>query len=211
MQLTLVGISASDYDFTEAGQAVQSGDTAGIGFWQNKHGQALINQGGTSLVSWLNANFSHIFGTTFSNGTNGDNAAEVASFYKNEFFAKKVQGTSKVDAQFMATALAAFFTSSNLSGGSVATGYGFTVTTTGIGTRVVNVGASGAAFGVADNTNMTVMALLLATNNLTGASTNGTYRNVYDTNGDGVLDNAEKALRDKANTIYTTINEGGHI
>ena len=64
---------------------------------------------------------------------------------------------------------------------------------------------------MADNTNMTVMALLLATNNLTGASTNGTYRNVYDTNGDGVLDNAEKALRDKANTIYTTINEGGHI
>lgn len=211
MQLTLAGVNAYDYDFTEAGSSVHAGDTASIGFWQNKNGQALINQGGAALVSWLNANFDKIFGTTFSNGSSGDNAAEVASFYKNEFFTKKIQGTSKVDAQFMATALATFFTSSNLSGGSVAAGYGFNVTATGIGTKVTNVGASGAAFDVANNTNMTIMSLLLATNNLTGGSASGSYRNVYDLNGDGVLDDAEKALRTQADTIYAAINEGGHI
>ena len=42
MQLTLTGIDAEFYDFTEAGQAVQAGDTATISFWQNKNGQALI-------------------------------------------------------------------------------------------------------------------------------------------------------------------------
>jgi len=211
MQLTLAGVNASDYDFTEVGQAVQAGDTATIGFWQNKNGQALIKQGGAPLVTWLNANFGNIFGNTFSDMSGTNDAAEVASFYKNEFFMKKLKGTSKVDAQFMATALATFFTSSNLSGGSVAAGYGFNVTDTGIGTKVVNVGSSGAAFGVANNTDMTIMALLLATNNLTGDSGDGSYRNVYDTNGDGVLDDAEKALRSLANTIYTAINEDGDI
>ena len=54
------------------------------------------------------------------------------------------------------------------------------------------------------------MSLLLATNNLTGAHANG-YSNVYDTNGDGVLDDNKKALRVLANMIYSAINEGGHI
>jgi hypothetical protein len=162
-------------------------------------------------VNWINTNFSNIFGNTFSNGSGGDDAAEVASFYKTEFFDKMVKGTSKVDAQFMATALATFFTSSNLSGA----GYGFNVTQTGIGTKVVNVGSSGAAFGVANNTNMTIMSLLLATNNLTGADTDGDasedYSYVYDADGNGVLSDAEKALRALANSVYTAINEGGDI
>ena len=97
-----------------------------------------------------------------------------------------------------------------LAGGNIASGYGFTVTATGIGTRVVNVGASGAAFGVADNSSMTVMALLLATNGLTGANANG-YSNVYDQNGDGVLDAVELALREQANAIYSAINGGGSM
>ena len=209
MRLTLNGSNASEYDFTEAGQAVQAGDTASIGFWQNKNGQALIKQGGSALVAWLNTNFANIFGNTFSNGSGGDNAIEVANFYKNEFFKQKLKGTPKVDAQFMATALATFFTSSNLSGGTVAACYGFHVTQTGAGTKVVNVHCSGAAFGVTNNTNMTIMSLLLATNDRTGARANS-YSNVYDMNGDGVLDNTEKALRVLANTIYSDINEAGH-
>jgi hypothetical protein len=210
MRLTLNGNSASDYDFTEAGLAVQAGDTASIGFWQNKNGQSLIKQGGPALVTWLNANFGNIFGNMFSNGSGGDNAIEVARFYKNEFFNQKLKGTPKVDAQFMATALATFFTSSNLSGGNAAACYCFSVTPNGLGTKVVNVGSSGAAFGVANNTNMTIMSLLLATNQLTGARTNS-YSNVYDTNGNGVLDDNEKALRVLANTVYSAINEAGHI
>ena len=117
MRLTLTGSDASDYDFTEVGQALGTGETAGIGFWQNKHGQALIREGGEALVSWLNENFGNIFGDVFTDGEGGDDAAEVARFYKEEFFKKKFQGTPKVDAQFMATALSAFFTSGQLSGG----------------------------------------------------------------------------------------------
>ncbi len=73
--------------------------------------------------------------------------------------------------EVFATALATFFTSSNLAG-YVATDYGFNVTVVGIGTKVVNIGSNGAAFGVADNTDTTIMAMLLATNGLTGADNN---------------------------------------
>ena len=59
------------------------------------------------------------------------------------------------------------------------------------------------------------MALLLATNTLTGADADGEdnedYSHVYDSNGDGVLDDAEKALRAKANALYSAINEEGDI
>ena len=217
MQLTLTGINANDYDFTEVGEAVQPGDTASLGFWQNKNGQALIEEGGTELADWLTDNFANIFGDTFVGGDGSD----VASFYKNEFLKKKLKGTPKVDAQFMSLALATYFTSSNLSGGTVAAAYGFTVTDTGMGTKVVNVGDNGAAFGVADNTDLTIMALLLATNDFTGADNgsndgvtdtdDNSYSNVYDTNGDGLLDAADKALRAMANEVYTSINEEGAI
>ncbi len=88
------------------------------------------------------------------------------------------------------------------------------MTETGIGTKVVNIGVNGAAFDVADNTDMTIMAMLLATNSLTdvdGVSNNDSdgYSRVYDRGGDGVLDAAEKALRAMANEIYTAINEQG--
>ena len=89
----------------------------------------------------------------------------------------------------MSLALATFFTSSDLSGGNAAASYGFNVTETGIGTKVVNVGANGAAFNVADNTDITIMALLLATHDMTGGDVDAhdseDYSHVYDANGDG--------------------------
>ena len=55
----------------------------------------------------------------------------------------------------------------------------------------------------------------MATNSFTGADADTDasedYSHVYDTNGDGILDAAEKALRALANEIYTDINEGGDI
>jgi len=84
--------------------------------------------------------------------------------------------------------------------------FGFNVTDSGIGSTVINVGDSGAAFGVADNTDMTIMALLLVTNSLTTAGADL----IYD-DGDNVLTDLEKALRVMANVIYTDINEGGDI
>jgi len=111
----------------------------------------------------------------------------------------------------MALALATFFTSSNLAG-TVAGAYGFHVTDTGVGTKVVSVGHSGAAFGVANGTGLTIMQLLLATNNLTDHPDKLTgFASIYDLNGDGKIDKLEAALRGLANKVYSTINEQGGI
>ena len=214
MQVTLTGQDASDYMFTETGQGIQQGDTAPIGFWLSRRGRSLIKQGGQELVNWLNDNFSNIFGDSFST------AEEVATFYRREFFIKKFRGQSlrelfrsspKADAQFMATALSTFFTNQTLAG-NAATSYGFNVTGTGLGSKLVNVGDSGEAFGVQDGTSMTVMSLLLATKTLTGVDDDdddNDYSYIYDTNGDGMLDETEKGLRDLANQIYRRINHSG--
>src|SRR5262245_22984993 len=98
----------------------------------------------------------------------------------------------------MAVALATYFTSRNLAGG-VAAGFGFNVTDGGIGTKLINVSSSGAAFGVADNTDLTIIQLLLATNSLTDMPDHRLgFAYIYDKNGDGIIDAAEAALRSKA-------------
>jgi hypothetical protein len=75
---------------------------------------------------------------------------------------------------------------------------------------VVNVGSSGASFGVANGTTRTVMELLLATNALTHGTGAG-FDYLYDTNGDGVIDATEAALRTQANAVYGSINDAGGI
>jgi hypothetical protein len=210
MQLTLARVDATDYIFAELGQSVTSGDTATIGFWQNKHGQALITLGGSALVNWLTDNFGNVFGNAFV----GANSNDVASFYRNQLFRQKSEksaGPSKVDAQFMALALATYFTSSNLAG-TVATAYGFNVTDTGIGTKIVNVADNGAAFSVVNGSDLTIMQMLLATNDLTDQSDNlSGFARIYDLNGDGEVDGAEASLRRLANEVYSAINEQGDI
>lgn len=210
MQLTLARTDATDYVFAEIGQSVSSGDTATIGFWQNKHGQSLIMQGGTELANWLTTNFNNVFGNVLM-GASGE---EVASFYKEQLFrqkAKKSAGPAKVDAQFMAVALATYFTSSNLAG-DVAADYGFNVTDTGIGTKIVNVADNGAAFNVADGSDLTIMQLLQATDELTDEPDNLLeFAAIYDYDGSGTLSDAELVLRAMANEIYSEINEQGDI
>jgi hypothetical protein len=64
------GLDAMNYNFGElpaATGAIVKGQTAGIGFWNNKNGQALIkalNGGPTStqLGDWLAATFPHLLG-----------------------------------------------------------------------------------------------------------------------------------------------------
>jgi SdrD B-like domain/Cadherin domain/Bacterial Ig domain len=136
IQLTLQRTDASDYYFAEIGQQLLSGDTATIGFWQNKNGQALIAKGGARLADWLTKTFGNIFGDEFV----GAGGMEVANFYRNELFKQKAMksaGPAKVDAQFMAVAFATYFTSRNLTGSDVAADYGFHVSDTGIGTKIV--------------------------------------------------------------------------
>lgn len=209
-QVDLQNTDALDYIFAEIGQEVSSGDTAGIGFWQNRHGQELIKQGGAGLANWLTTNFTNVFGDTFT----GENATgdAVAHFYRKELFRQKAHrrsGPAKVDCQFMATALATYFTREGLAG-SVAADYGFNVTDTGIGTNVVNVGDNGAAFGVDNDTPLTIMDLLQATDLLTDIPDEidgAAY--IYDQDGDGEIDDQEASLRTMANEVYSTINEGG--
>jgi SdrD B-like protein/cadherin domain-containing protein len=214
LQLTLDRIDAADYIFAELGQNVTNGDTATIGFWQNKHGQDLIALGGPDVAAWLTANFGNVFGDVFSDDIGTDDGAEVAAFFRDQLFrhkSSKSAGPAKVDAQFMAVALASYFTSNNLAGGMGA-GFGFNVTDTGIGTKIVNVADNGAAFDVADDTDLTIMQLLLATNSMTDLPDGiSGFAHIYDRNGDGEIDSAEALLRTLANDVYSAINEQGDI
>jgi hypothetical protein len=205
MQLSLGRTDAHDYAFAEIGGEVTAGESAGIGFWQNKHGQQLIAAGGAQLAQWLTTNFGNVFGDALV-GAGGD---QVADFYRDQLFHQKSQkssGPAKVDAQFMATALGVYFTNRNLAG-DIGAGYGLTVSDTGLGVRIVNVGTRGDAFGVADGTNLTVMQLLLATNELTDLPDQLCgFASIYDVNGDGVIDGDETRLRTLANDLYSWIN-----
>jgi hypothetical protein len=128
------------------------GDTATIGYWQNKNGQALIksmpNQ--PALANWLAGNFPKMFGD-LTGGTNAD----VADYFVDLF---NVTGT-KTRAQIMATAVAVYVTNSSLAG-NIATSSGFNVSSTGTGAKVYNVGTYGAAIGLSNSTSYTVFALL---------------------------------------------------
>jgi uncharacterized delta-60 repeat protein len=210
------GSDGVNYNFGErppAGSSVNGGQTAAIGFWQNKNGQNLIktlNGGPTStqLGNWLAATFPNMYGAEAgANNLTGKSNADVAAFFTSLF--KRTAQTSpggppKVDAQVLATALAVYVTNQNLAG-TTAAAYGFQVTASGVGAATFNVGTNGAAFGVADNTTLTVLDLLLATD---ARTRNGL---LYDFDGSGTISAEERALREKANQVYTTINELGGL
>ena len=102
----------------------------------------------------------------------------------------------KLDAQVLATALAVYATNATLDGTAVAASYGFVVSGDGVGAATWNVGANGDAFGVANNTTMTVMDLLLATD---------------DQAVDGLLYNGDAARRNEANAVYGALNQAGSV
>ena len=104
----------------------------------------------------------------------------------------------------MATAFAVYVTNQTLAG-SVATAYGFAVTTDGLGTRSFNVDCKGAAFGVANNARVSVMDLLFAVN---ARSHNGL---LYDMDGNGQISCSEASYRTIANDVFSAINEAGDI
>ena len=216
VQIGLPASAAENYNFAErpaAGGELTSGQTATIGFWQNKNGQRLIKSlnGGadsTQLGDWLATTFPNMYGAEAgANDLTGATNAEVASFYKYQLFKKKgknqLPGPSKVDAQTMAVAFAVYSTNDILAGGNVAEAFGFLVTDNGVGTVTVNIGDAGEAFGVADYSDVAVLDLLFATN----AYTNDGI--LYDVDGDDGIDGMEQLLRTLANEIYTSINEGG--
>jgi hypothetical protein len=198
-----------NYNFGEqrlTGSMLAEGQTATIGFWNNKNGQKLIKSlnGGESaknLGNYLAQLMPNVYGATAgSHNLAGKTNAQVASFYQSLF---KTKGM-KLDAQVMAIALATYVTRSSLAG-SVAAQYGFTVTTDGVGTALVDVGEAGAAFGVENGTLITVLELLQRTNQ---RARNG---RLWDLNGNGSYSTAETVLREQANELFTSINEAGDI
>jgi protocatechuate 3,4-dioxygenase beta subunit len=194
-----MGVDGINYNFgerTQVGATVTSGQTATIGFWQNRNGQNLLKalnggQNATQLGSWLAATFPNLYA-----GLVGKTNAQIAAYYQSMFSAKKtVAGPAKVDCQVMATAFAVYVTNSSLAGNAAAV-YGFRVTQYGVGIATWNVGSCGSAFGVSNNTTVGVLDLLLATD----ARSSG-----------GNLYNMDALLRALANEVYTRINEAGDI
>jgi protocatechuate 3,4-dioxygenase beta subunit len=171
------------------GPPLAHGDTATIGFWHNKNGQALIlsMNGGpnsTALGTWLASHYPCIFG-----GLNGKANTVVAAQFQTYF---NVTG-QKTYAQVMAGALAVYATSSTLAGGSQAAAYGFNVSPGGIGSHVYNVGSNGTALGLSNNTSYTISQLLQAAN---AKCSGGAW---------------PPAVFNALNTIFDGINQGGDI
>ncbi|MCA9012621.1 MAG: hypothetical protein KDB01_22875, partial [Planctomycetaceae bacterium] len=204
-----------NYNFAELPTAsnVHAGQTASIGFWQNKNGQALIkamNGGGQSNVlgNWLAATFPNMYGAAagVSNLT-GKTNTQVAAFYVS-LFKRNGQtapaGPPKTDAQVLATALAVYVTNSSLAG-NVAAAYGFEVSANGVGSATFNVTTNGAAFGVTNGSTVTVMDLILAVNTRTRRGL------LFDLDDSGTISNAERSFREMANSVFSGINETGEI
>jgi hypothetical protein len=166
------------------GSSLSHGDTATIGFWHNKNGQALINSlnGGstsTALGNWLASNFPYLYGSKSSNNLTGKPNTAVASLFLTFF---NVSG-AKTQAQILAGALAAYVTDSALAGNNAA-GYGFNISSTGTGAKTYNVQSNGVGIGLQNNTSYTVLALLQQANldvkNGTYGSAAGYFNAIFD-------------------------------
>jgi hypothetical protein len=230
----VAGSQGVNYNFGERveGGELSAGQTATIGFWQNRNGQNLIKSlngvtESTLLAGWLADTFQNMYGTYFT--AESDNT-DVADTYKLLFKRNgktSPGGPPKLDAQVMAVAMATYLTKESMVSlryvpadpdnptvdSSLITeveSYGFNVTTGGLGSTYFNVGQSGEAFGVTNDTRVQIIDLLLATDRM---SLDGLLYD--DLDGDGVgdkkIDDAEELLRILANDVYSAINEQGDI
>jgi hypothetical protein len=198
------GVDGYNYNYGErppAGGGVHHGQTAGIGFWNNKNGQALIkslpvvtNADGsvTSVANWLAATLPNTFGKGAANDVTGQSNAYIANLFQQDFVMKGV----KLDAQLLATALSVYATNATLDPTKVAASYGFTVGGNGAGPATFNLGSNGDAFGVSNNSTLTLMDLLLAAD----------ARAV-----NGVLYNGNTTRRNEANAVFSAVNQDGGI
>lgn len=172
---------------------LQSGMTATIGFWHNKNGQALIlglNGGptATNLATFLNNTYPNLFGCYFLH-TNQDVANLFLTFFN--------QTGQKLQAQILGAALATYVTDSTLAGNNAAS-FGFKVSPSGTGQATFNVGSNGAAFGVPNNTVLTVGQILAAANAMTPGATCIPY-------------GGNTSLQNMANNVFDGINSQGDI
>jgi hypothetical protein len=169
----------------------------GISYWNNTHGQALIDafNGGssaTALSSWLATSFPNLYGAgAGANNLTGKQNTQVAAFYKTQL---ALPG-SNVEAEVLATALNVYATTQSL-GGNAAKSHHFIVSAGGLGADTFNVGGDGAAFGVANNTALDVFDLLKAVSRQSVS---------------GVLYNGSKSLEKLAKSLFQALNTPGSI
>ncbi len=195
---------------------VAAGEFATIGFWHNKNGQAVINSfnGGstaTDLGNWLATNFPNLFGTSNpyiskdlkqfgATSLAGLTNAQIAKIYADLWTPSGVAKNTYVQA--FAVALGIYADTSSLSGtNTLASQYGFTVTSSGFGSATYNVGANGAAFGVANNTSLTVMQIL----EVADANFNAALGTFYNGN------KLQQTLTSELNNVLNGINTQGDI
>jgi hypothetical protein len=193
------GASAQSYRFGERPDPtgpVQPGQ-AGLGsFWASTRGQALIKalNGGaasTQLASWLAATLPNTFGASAgANNLSGQGNMRVATFFKSAF------RKDPAEAEMLATALSVYVTNATLDNTKVAATYGFTVAGDGLGTATFNVGANGAAFGLANNTTMMVIDLLRAADSQSLG---------------GVLYNGDATKQKAASATFAGVNQAGGV
>ena len=101
----------------------------------------------------------------------------------------------------LAVALAVYVTDSGCAG-TVATSYGFKVESLGVCSTTFNIGSNGNAFGVANNSVLSIIDILSRTDAMSSGGTGATQYDIY--NGNTVLQNM-------AINVYDAINNAGHI
>ncbi len=187
-----------------AASPVGAGQFATIGFWHNQNGQAVIdsfNGGSTQrrLGNWLASNFPNLFGTSnpyTDTSLAGLTNAQIAQVYTNLWTPNGV--TKNTYVQAFAVALGIYADTTSLGGDATAQRYGFSITAAGGGPATFNVGSNGAAFGVANNTNLSVTTVLQILNNKFSASTGNFY-------------GGNQASTSAANNVVNGINTAGDL
>jgi GH35 family endo-1,4-beta-xylanase len=180
---------------TALGTGPSANQLAGIGFWHNQAGQALIKSfnvgpNSTALASWLATTFPNLYGAAAgSHNLTGMSNTQVAAFY----LVLWGQSGAKTDLQVLATALNVYTTTTSL-GGSAGVAYGFQVTATGLGAASVNVGQDGTAVSVANGTTLNVYELLVAVNKKAA---------------NGVLYAGNTQLTNEAKDLFGSLNGAG--
>jgi hypothetical protein len=180
------------------GSTVCDGQTATINFWHKARGQNLIqnfngSSSSTALGNWLAVTFPNLYGPAAGSANNltGKNNYEVGDYFQSLY----TEGADNFRARIMALALNVYATTASL-GGTEGASWGFAVSKYGVYISTWNVGSSGAAFGVANDTTLTVRQILAAINQ---RAVNG---NPY---------NGDSLLQSKADSVLYAINRAGGI
>lgn len=157
-------------DFAEL-PTVSSAQTGSVEFWASPDGNALLtslNDGWRSreLGRWMARAFPAMYGPK---ARNMNLAMKTSRHISRIFVGLSANPATQLDAQVMAMAFNLYVTDARLAG-YTASAWGFEVSNRGAGSRYVDVGAAGRAFGVLDGTVMTLARCMKAVN---GASARG--------------------------------------